>query len=94
MPSLLKAFAISTPIAPAPIMVRVFGISEISNRLEFVKYFVLSSPEMGGTNGEEPVASINFSAVNFLPFKEIVLLSKNFGSPKSTLMPAFSKTSG
>mgnify|MGYP002682522386 CR=1 FL=1 len=61
-----KAWAISEPMAPPPMMVRDSGIFSISNMFMFVRMSGTSfNPGMGGTKGSVPVAMKIFTPEPF-----------------------------
>ena len=64
VPRRVKAWAISEPIAPPPMMVNDSGIFSISNMFTFVRMSGTSrNPGIGGIKGSVPVAMKIFFAV-------------------------------
>ena len=55
-PKRAKACASSTPMAPPPRMTRDSGSCSTLTASRFVQYFTRSSPGIGGTAGDVPVA--------------------------------------
>ena len=69
---------------PEPITVNRFGTFFNSSSVVLVRYSTSSSPEIGGKEGEAPVAIKKRFADSFFPFTSTVFSSTNFASPCGT----------
>src|SRR5215472_5934071 len=84
-----KAWASSRPIAPAPITIRCSGRAVRSNTVSLVRCGTASSPAIGGSAGEEPVAMTKRRAAISMPSPTAtVLRSLKRAAPAITRTPS------
>ena len=82
VPSRAKAWAISQPIGPAPMIASRRGCSVNPNSVSFVRYGTAARPGIGGTAGRPPVAITARRNVSVLPATSIADALVNRASPK------------